>query len=147
MGTDSDVEVEWTAGWPNRARLKLLIPTLLTVVPLYGLAYWYRVWPIPVALAVSVLLGIGTGSVVSKRTYRVTSSGLEWHREWWQWVVSRRLIPWSQFDAFSVTDDAIILHRPFPALDIRCKRWDLNLNTDEADVITALQSYLDRRDS
>lgn len=144
--TDSDIEIEWTAGWPPRARLLLLFATLAIYVPLCGLALWHSEVSIKVVILAGPLVTIATRSVVSKRTYRVSPTGLAWYRNWWLFE-SRRLIPWSQFDGFSVTDDAIVLHRLGPHLDIRCRRWDVSLGADEEDVIAAVRSYVDRRES
>lgn len=139
---DADIAVEWRAGWPNCARQKLMLVTLAVVGLLTGLGVWQIGWRamtfvLPGGLVpISMLRSMGT-----ERTYRATAAGLEQRREE-RWVVSRRLIPWSRFDGFSVTNDAVVLHRTAPSVDIRCRRY---LIDDEA-VVAALEAQLDRRD-
>ncbi|EMA26306.1 hypothetical protein [Haloarcula argentinensis] len=140
---DADIAVEWRAGWPQRARLKLMVGTLAVVGLLAGLAVWQLGW----RAATTVLPGgivpvFMLSSMVTERTYRATSAGLEQRREG-QWFASRRLIPWSRFESFSVTNNAIVLHRTVPYIDIRCRRY---LIDDEA-VIAALEDYLERQGS
>ena len=138
---DTDVVVEWTAGWPRRARLWFMGGTLAVIGLLAGLAFWRLEWrAVTTVLPFGTVLMIVLSSMVSERTYRATSVGLEQRREG-RWFVSRRLIPWSRFDDFSVTDDAIVLHRALPHIDVRCRRY---LIDDEA-VVAALKDHLDRR--
>lgn len=140
-----DVSVEWTAGWPTRARVAFGLGMIGASIPLLGSLYWaLGIWATNAVLALGMLLVIGLYSVVAARTYRVTSAGLEQ-----QWdgspLDARRLTSWSQFEGFSLTDDAIVLHRPVPYVDVRCSRRDLV--TDEAVVVAALDAHLDRRDA
>ena len=140
---DTDVAVEWTAGWPRRARLWFMIGTLVVIGLLAGVAFWRLGWRgVTTVLPFGPVLVIALRSVVSERTHRATSVGLERRRDG-RWLGPRRLIPWSRVDGFSVTDDAIILHRALPRVDIRCQR---NLIDDEA-VVAALNTHLDRRDT
>lgn len=142
---DGDVRVEWTAGWPRRDGAKFAIGTLGVVGLLYGLTLWQLGWwGAQVFFPLSMILVFGIASLVSERTYRVSPAGLE-QRRGTRWFVSPQLVPWSQLEGFSVTDDAIVLHRRLPHVDVRCSRRDLL--TDEADVIAALEAHLDRRDS
>ena len=142
---DADVAVEWTSRWPHRARLRFMAGALAVVGLLAGLAFWQLGWrAVTTVPPFGVVLVIGLRSLVSERTYRATSAGLEQRKEG-RWFVPRRLIPWSRFDGFSVTDDAIVLHRAFPHVDVRCRRYDL-FNDDEA-VVTVLEDYLNRRSS
>ncbi|MBV0925269.1 PH domain-containing protein [Halomicroarcula limicola] len=142
---DGDVDTEWTAGWPPRDRLKLAAATLAVVIPLFGLAVWQLDgWGLMAFSPVCLVVVFATSSIVSKATYRVTPAGLEQRREG-RLFVSRHLVPWSQFDGFSASDDAVVLHRPLPHFDVRCKRWDLM--TDDEAVLAALDAHLDRRDS
>lgn len=140
---DADIAMEWRAGWPRRARLTLMVGTLAVVGLLAGLAVWYIG-----GRAVSAVLPAGIvpvtmlNSLVSKRTYRATSAGIEQRREG-RWFVSRRLIPWSRFDGFSVTDDAIVLHRALPYVDVRCRRYLI----DDETVVATLEDHLDRQNS
>ncbi|WP_135303831.1 hypothetical protein [Haloarcula amylovorans] len=142
---DGDVDTEWTAGWPPRDRLKLAAATLAVVVPLFGLAVWQLGGVGVMAFSSLCIVSIvALSSLAAKRTYRATPAGLEQRRAG-RLFVSRHLVSWSQFEGFTVTDDAVVLHRPLPHFDVRCKRWDLMTN-DEA-VIAALAAHLDRRDS
>lgn len=142
---DSDVDIEWTTSWPRRDRFKCMIGTLFLFAPLVGLFLWQtNWWAIYIVSTLGLLLILSLQSVMSERTYRVSPVGLERRREG-RWAVSRQLTPWSQFAGFSVTDDALILHRQLPHLDIRCSLRDSI--TDEADVVAVLETYLSRRDS
>lgn len=139
---DADIAVEWRAGWPQRARLKLMVGTLAVVGLLAGLAVWQLGWrAVTTVLPGGIVPVFMLRSMVTERTYRATSAGLEQRREG-RWFVPRRLIPWSRFDGFSVTNDAIVLHRALPYVDVRCRRY---LIDDEA-VVAALEDHLDRRD-
>jgi len=140
---DSDVRVEWTAGWPRRDRVRVAIGTLVAVGLPFGLAFWQWGQIVFHALPLGIVLVFSIASLVDERTYRLTPAGLE-QRRGTRWFVSRQLTPWSQFDGVSVTDDAVVLHRQLPYIDIRCSRQDLV--THEADVIAALEAHLDRRD-
>jgi len=140
---DTDVAVEWTAGWPRRARLWFMIGTLAVIGLLAGVAFWRLGWRgVTTVIPFGPVLVIALRSVVSQRTYRATPVGVEQRRDG-RWPGPRRLIPWSKVDGFSVTDDAIILHRALPHVDIRCQR---NLIDDEA-VVAALNTHLDRQDT
>jgi len=141
----SEVDTEWTAGWPRQDRFKLVIGALVIVGVSYALAFWQLgLQGVTMAGATGTIPMVGIHSLASERTYRVTPVGLEQRREA-RWVESRQLRLWSQFDGFSVTDRAIILHRQLPHFDIRCSRRDLI--DDDQDVIAALETHLDRRDS
>ena len=140
---DTDVAIEWTAGWPRRARLWFMIGTLAVIGLLAGVTFWRLGWRgVTTVLPFGSVLVIALRSVVSERTHRATSVGLEQRRDG-RWPGPRRLIPWSRVDGFSVTDDAIILHRALPHVDIRCQQ---NLIDGEA-VVAALNAHLDRRDT
>lgn len=142
---DGDVDIEWTSSWPRRDRFKCMMGTLFLFVPLVGLFLWQmKLWAIYIVSTLGLLLILLLQGVMAERTYRISSVGLERRREG-RWVVSRQLTPWSQFAGFSVTDDALILHRQLPHLDIRCSLRDPL--TDEADIVTVLETYLSRRDS
>jgi hypothetical protein len=138
---EGNIAAEWTAGWPQSARLKLIAGTLAVIGLLTGLAVWQIEWrAVTTVLPGGLALVFVFQSIVSERTYRATSVGLEQRSEG-RWFVSRRLTPWSRFESFSVTNDAIVLHRTLPYIDVRCRRY---LIDDEA-VIAALEDYLDRR--
>ncbi len=138
---DATITVEWRAGWPHRARLTLMAGALAVI----GLPAGLVAWQIGLMAGITTLQGglifmFVLRSMTTERTYRATSAGLEQRREG-RWFVPRRLIPWSRFDGFSVTTDALVLHRAFPSVTVRCRRY---LIDDE--VVTALEEHLDRRD-
>lgn len=142
---DSDIRIEWIAGWPRRARFKLVLGSLALVIPLFGLVRWLPVWWLPnLAVGVGGILTLTVHGVVSKQTYRLHPAGLETRREG-ALFGSRQFTPWAQFDGVTVTDDAIRLHRPFPRFDIRCARRDLDRH--EADIVSSLDAHLDPRNS
>jgi hypothetical protein len=140
-----DVAAEWTAGWPRRARLGLLLVVFAVATPVVGLAVWrfgrQALMPLP-ALGLPTILA--ASALAGERTYRVTPAGLEQRRET-RWTVSRRLTPWSAFEGFTLTDDTLVVHRRSLGLDVRCSRWDVSLA--DSDVVAALGAHLDRRAS
>jgi hypothetical protein len=120
-----------------------MIGTLAVIGLLAGVAFWRLGWRgVTTVLPFGPVLVIALRSVVSERTHRATSVGLEQRRDG-RWPGPRRLIPWSRVDGFSVTDNAIVLHRALPHTDVRCRR---DLIDDEA-VVAALEDYLDCRDA
>jgi hypothetical protein len=140
-----EVAAEWTAGWPRRARVALLVGIFAVTIPVAGLVIWQfgrqalmslPALGLPTILAASALAG--------ERTYRVTPAGLEQRRET-RWTVSRRLTPWSEFEGFTLTDDTLVVHRRSLGLDVRCSRWDVSLA--DSDIVAALGAHLDRRES
>lgn len=52
-------------------------------------------------------------------------------------------LPWETVTGFIVSDDTIILHRPFPRPDVRWSRADI-IET-ELEIIESLTDHLDRR--
>lgn len=140
---ESDVAVEWTAGYPVRARLRFLAGTLAVVGLVAGVPVCHLGWSAATAFPPSLLPPVVVAtSLFSERTYRATPAGLELRRGT-RWYATRHLLPWSRFDGFSVTGDAIVLHRALPRIDDRCRREDLG--TDEDAVVAALEAHLDRR--
>jgi hypothetical protein len=139
---ESDHDIEWTAGWPVRDRLGVVLGTLAIVAVVAGLSVWQLGLPGLYSLSVGGVLAQGISGLVSERTYRVTPAGLERRREN-KLVVSRHLIQWKRLDGFSVTDDAIVLHRLL-RLDYRCARSAIHADDDE--IIAALSQHLDRRE-
>ncbi|MFC5367688.1 hypothetical protein [Salinirubrum litoreum] len=140
-----DVAAEWTAGWPRRARLGLLLVVFAVATPVVGLAVWRFGWqalmPLP-ALGVTTILVAST--LAGERTYRVTPAGLEQRRET-RFTVARRLTPWSDFEGFTLTDDTLVVHRRSLHLDVRSSRWDISIA--DSNVVAALDAHLDRRKS
>lgn len=127
----------WTAGWPLKRRLWSLAVGILGVVVVLAPAVvrWQAspLWPL-VLLALSLLVVLIT--LGSETEYRGTPAGLVVRSS-----LSARLFDWAQFDGFSVTDDAIVLHRPFPFPDIRFARASIER---ESDVIATIEEQLDR---
>jgi len=130
----------WTAGWPLDRRLRALAvgTTAIVAVLAPAVVIWHvsPAWPL-VILALSllaVLVALG-----SETEYCGTSAGLVVRSS-----VSARLFDWDQFDSFSVTDDAIVLHRSVPYPDILFERAGLD---GEPDVIALLEAQLDRADA
>lgn len=139
---ESDHDIEWTAGWPLRDRLGVVLGSLAIVAVVAAPAVWQLGLPGLYSLTVSGVLAQGIYGLVSERTYRVTPAGLERRREN-KLVVSRHLIQWKRLDGFSVTDDAIVLHRLL-RLDYRCARSAIYADEDE--IVEALEQHIDRRE-
>lgn len=138
---DADVEVEWTAGWPLKDRMKYAVGVILFAMPFFGMSYWLLGWwGLSVVGFLLALLVVGLVGLVSESTYRVTPAGLEQRRRR-GWVTASKIFPWAVFEDMTVTDDAIVLHRPTPHFDVLMARRDMAL--DEAEVLEALGSRLE----
>lgn len=140
---DGDVAVEWTAAWPRVHKIKVQLGVVLPCLAVASLvAVRYSLQTIVYTLPAVVTIVLVTKSALADRDYRVTPSGLE-HRREGQIVDYRQYVPWSQVRGFTVTDSAVILHRPWLRPSIRFSRRDIDLVED--DVIAALDEHLDRR--
>ncbi|WP_018257488.1 hypothetical protein [Halomicrobium katesii] len=138
---DADVDVEWTAGWPLRDQMKCLVGVIFLTIPFFVMSFWLlRWWGVSAVGFLLALLLVGLVGLVSESTYRVTPIGLEQHRHRGG-VTAGKIIPWTGFHNLTVTDDAIVLHRPAPHFDILASRRDLAV--DEADVIEVLRERID----
>lgn len=140
---NEDIAVEWTAPWPLAHKIKAQIGVGLTCLAVVGLvAITYSLQSLPYTLPAVVVFILVTKSALADRVYRLTPSGLE-HRRESSIVDSRQFIPWSRIDGFTVTDSAIILHRPWLRPSIRFSLRDIQFT--EEDVVAALDEHLDRR--
>jgi len=138
---ENAVEIEWTAGWPDRQRTwvvgvaaaAMIAAVLVFVLRLLGLiAVDVDLLPIVSGIAAGVV------SLGTERTYRVTPAGLERRLP-----ALRQFYPWDAFAGYSVTAGMIVVHwQSRWRIDVRCARTDL---TDEDAVIGILDRYLERR--
>lgn len=136
---EAEVSVEWRAAWPQPRRFWVLLLPLLTVVPIVGLgSLWLLDGPI-FGIVIAFPLLVALIRLGSERTYRVTPAGLEQRL-----LFSCRLLPWSQFDGFRVTNDAIVIQQPLPHINIFISRSDI-YEQEEA-IISALEKQLHRLD-
>lgn len=134
-----EVGAEWTAGWPLRHRLWTLFSGLTVIGGILVLgSIWTRDAPAIAFILVIPFMAL-FGGLAAKRTYRVTPYGLEQRLP-----ASRRLFRWTQFDGFSVTENALILHRQRPYPNIICSRK--HIIKDESAIVAALEDRLDRLD-
>lgn len=146
---NGSVEAEWTARWDLRGRATVALGTLAVVGSVFGAAVWQLGWSTASRfLHLGLIPVIVISSLMARRDYRATPAGLE-HRRTGRLSGPRQITPWSRFDGFTVTDGAIVLHRPLPHLDVRCRRWDVDVSADanEEAVVAALETHLDRRDA
>jgi hypothetical protein len=138
---DATVEATWQASWPNRERRLLLGTGVFVLVAgtaalVVGVAI-ERSW-VRLLGNVAIVVGILVGMVGQERTYRATDRGLVI-----QLPVARRLVPWPEFRAFRVTDEAVVLDRTRPlSPGLRFERDDID---DVDEVVAALSCHLDRR--
>lgn len=106
---DSERDCEFTAGWPDRARNRLLAAVLpLWVVGVAGFASVYvtpELWPLTVA-QILFPVGIAIFMQSEQREYAVTAAGLEQRLP-----VARRLLPWERYTGYTRTADALVVHR------------------------------------
>lgn len=141
--SENDVHVEWTAGPPKRRSFKIRIAAVMIVVALFGVSWFLQpVYLTFGAIYVGLLFVIGIGLLRVDHTYRVTAMGFVRTRNRWLHT-TQRLFSWETFDGFSVTDDAIVLHRPLPYVDVRWSRADIV--GKEPAIVEALEEHLDRR--
>jgi len=142
---NEDVAAEWTAAWPRDHKIKAQIVVILPCLAVAGLiAVRYSFQTVAYTLPAVFVFSLATKSVFADRVYRVTPLGLE-HLRRGKIDEYRQFLPWSQIDGFTVTDSAIVLHRPSLRPNIRISRRDLRLNDEE--VINALKEHLDQRGS
>lgn len=142
---NEDVTIEWTAAWPRDHKIKTQIVVVLPCLAVAILiARWYSLWTAVYTLPVVFTVLLATKSALADRVYRVSPSGLEHLREG-RIHCYKQFLPWSQIDGFTVTSRAIVLHRSSLRPDIRFSRRDLRLNEEE--VISALEEYIDQRNS
>ncbi|MBV0924809.1 hypothetical protein KTS45_11430 [Halomicroarcula limicola] len=118
-----DPDCEFTAGWPERARRRVLaVAGVLLAVTAAGFVAGLatnRVW-LQTASQILFPLGIVFATAGEERTYVASSVGVEQRMP-----VARRLFPWDDFTGYTRTDDAIVLHRP-RRIDFRFALADLD---------------------
>ncbi|ELZ11084.1 hypothetical protein C479_09753 [Halovivax asiaticus JCM 14624] len=139
----ADVPIEWTARRPRKRTFVIRLTTALSVACLYGLV-WVSSGDPPIRGMVTggLVLVLVLAVIESEYTYRATTTGLE--RRPIRWGPTKRThFAWETSSGFSVTNDAIVLHRPFPQLDRRWSRADI-IETEPA-IVEALEEHLDRR--
>lgn len=140
---EDDVTIEWAAGWPRRLLYTVRLAAVCLFLALYGVvSVWSRnISPIEIIYA-GIVSTLVLSSLGATHTYRVTPFGLEQRRGWI--LRTRRQFSWESLDGFSVTGNAIVLHRQFPGIDIRCARSDIIMQ--ELSIIEALEDRLERKD-
>jgi len=88
-----------------------------------------------------LILGLVLAVRDSQYTFRATTTGLE--RRPIRWGPTRRThFAWKTITGFRVTNDAIVLHRPFPHPDVRWSQADI-IEAEPA-IVEALEAQLDR---
>ena len=139
----ADFPVEWTAGRPRKRTFVIRLTTALIVVCLYGLV-WRSSGESPTfeLVAGGLVLGLVLAVRDSQYTFRATTTGLERRPIRWG-PTGRTHVAWETSTGFSVTNDAIVLHRPFPHPNVRWSRADII--KAEPTIVEALEAHLDRR--
>jgi len=129
-------QLAFEAGWPTTARNRLYAVAGV-VAGLSAIGWVAGVVAGPDWLATLGQLGFSLGLVTSvaarSRTYRVTSAGLAVDEP-----LRTRVVPWSAFEGWDRTDDAIVVRRP-RRVDVRVAADDLE---DPDAVADALARYL-----
>jgi len=115
-------QLAFEAGWPTTARNRLYAVAGV-VAGLSAIGWVAGVVAGPDWLATLGQLGFSLGLVTSvaarSRTYRVTSAGLAVDEP-----LRTRVVPWSAFEGWDRTDDAIVVRRP-RRVDVRVAADDL----------------------
>lgn len=138
--TAGDASATWSAPWPRRYRVAFRWGLPAVVVVVLGLgSIQFAVISTFEVLVFGALLVVVLDDLDVTHQYRATPSGLERRLGGSRW-----LVPWDRFEGFSVTDDALVLHRAFPNADVRCAR--LAVVEAEDPVIDALAEHLERRE-
>lgn len=141
---DGESAVEWQTDWNSRRRVwyavGVIVPAYVGIVGTLWL--WYpSEGGSPSAILLAIQLGLAVTFVLAaptkEHTYRVTPVGIERRGP-----LPPRLYRWDQFEGFSVTDVAIVLHRPPRRLDLRCSRREV-LESEE-EIVAALEQHLER---
>ncbi|MUV90236.1 hypothetical protein GJ629_10325, partial [Halapricum sp. CBA1109] len=137
---DAETVAAWTAGWPQRLRLR--VGVVAAVLVFFGLtAFIGGVLPggavVEAIGAVAYVVGVGLIGVGSERTYRVTERGLERSNQFGRW-----LIDWDDVVGVETTDAELLIRRRqwyYPA--IRCSLDDID---DPESARDALRRYTAR---
>jgi hypothetical protein len=138
---DATVHATWRASWPDPERRLLLGTGVFVLVAgtaalLVGAAT-ERSW-VRLLGNVAIVVGILVGMVGQERTYRATDRGLVI-----KLPAARRLVPWPEFRAFRVTDEAVVLGRRRPlSPGFRLERDAID---DVDEVVAVLSCHVDRR--
>lgn len=142
--SETDVTIRWSAKWPRAQRLSILAIVGLAGIGLL-LATALRVIPLPIAVS-----GFGPGVVAlvvlarelfSEREFELTPAGLLHARSGTRYT-TRQFLPWSGIESFTLTDDAVVLHRAGLLPSIRFSRSDIR--PDEAEILVALEEHVRR---
>jgi hypothetical protein len=134
---DATVHATWRASWPDPERRLLLGTGVFVLVAgtaaLVVGAATERSW-VRLLGNVAILVGM----VGQERTYRATDRGLVI-----KLPAARRLVPWPEFRAFRVTDEAVVLGRTPPLSP--GFRFERDAIDDVDEVVAVLSCYVDRR--
>lgn len=132
------VTCEWRAGWPTRQRRPVQYLALAAMLGYAGGLGADILWGLDWAYTVGQLLFLPAITLVNvgqERRYRTTPAGIER-----RYPAIRNAYRWDEFEGYTVTGDALVLHwRAWWRLDIRCA-WD---DIDEREAVeAAVAEYL-----
>lgn len=126
------VDGEWKARpTPNRRRQILL--SAVTLVTVGTAAFVFGVQAFHAAGQMMIAASGGVLAMRTSKRYRVSAAGLELYGPKF-----RTLIPWENCTSYTVTDEAIVVHRRWPRPSVGFDRHDIDSDT----VVEALAPYL-----
>ena len=140
LQASSTVYASWSARQPptQRRRTKYVAGVFAVVAVGAGaVAFVVDVDAETTWWAVFASLPAVLASVDSERTVEVRDAGV---------LVDSSLVAWGDYDAFELTDEALVLHRASRYVD-RAHHFDRDDVDDLEEAVKALERFLERRDS
>lgn len=134
----SSERAAWTAGLPRRLERRLhLVGGALggVAVAAFAAGVWFGRPALRLGGQFALPVAVVSFTATQERTFRATPAALVVERP-----VQRRAIPWSRFDGYDLTDDALVLRAARPwRLDRWCDRAAIE---DEERTLATLEDLL-----
>lgn len=138
-----DLTITWSAKWPRSHKLNILAIVVLAGI---GLLAVLAVTVAPVSVVFTgpfvLVLVLVTRMFLSEREFELTPAGLS-HARRGTLSTHRQFLPWSEIESFTLSDDAVVLHREGLLPSIRFSRSDIR--PDEEEILAALEEHVSRR--
>ncbi|QCS44795.1 hypothetical protein [Natrinema versiforme] len=135
-----DLTIKWSAKWPRSHKLNILVIVVLAGI---GLLAVLAVTVAPVSVVFTgpfvLVLVLVTRMFLSEREFELTLAGLSYARSGTLYT-HRQFLPWSEIESFTLSDDAVILHREGLLPSIRFSRSDIR--PDEEEILAALEEHV-----
>ncbi|MFC6765667.1 hypothetical protein ACFQE6_11910 [Natrinema soli] len=138
-----DLTIKWSAKWPRSHKLNILVIVVLAGISLLAVL---AVTVAPVSVVFTgpfvLILVLVTRMFLSEREFELTPTGLS-HARSGTLYTHRQFLPWSEIESFTLSDDAVVLHREGLLPSIRFSRSDIR--PDEEEILAALEEHVSRQ--